>query len=117
MVFVHGSLWITGRGTDLLQVDGADGRLERKIEIGASGIDVAAAGNDLWVPTRTAAIDARGFPRMASLLRVDAASGTVKQTVHPAARVDVHGLIADTAGVWIADNTKGRLYRVARKGG
>jgi virginiamycin B lyase len=117
MVFAHGSLWITGRGTDLLQVDGADGRLERKIEIGASGIDVAAAGDDLWVPTRTAAIDARGVPRMAALLRVDAASGAVKQTVRPAARVDVHGLVADAVGVWIADNTKGRLYRVARKGG
>lgn len=115
IVFAHGSLWITGRGTDLLKVDGADGSLERTIDIGVSGIDIAAAGDDLWIPTRSAAVDTRGFPRMNALLRVDAGTGSARVVARPSARVDVHGLIADRAGVWIADNTRGRLYRVARR--
>ena len=51
MVWAKGSLWITGRGTDLLKVSPADGSIQRTIEIGASGIDLALAGDDLWIPT------------------------------------------------------------------
>ena len=115
MVFAHGSLWITGRGTDLLEVDGTDGSLEHTVDIGVSGIDVAAAGDDLWIPTRSAAIDPRGLPRMNALVRVDGATRDVHVVVRPTAPVDVHGLVADRTGVWIADNTRGRLYRVARR--
>jgi hypothetical protein len=115
IVFAHGSLWITGRGTDLLKVDGADGSVERTVDIGVSGIDIATAGDDLWIPTRSAAIDPRGLPRMNALVRVDAGTGGVRVVARPSARVDVHGLVADRAGVWIADNTRGRLYRVARR--
>jgi hypothetical protein len=115
MVFVRGSLWITGRGTKLLEVSGANGDRLRMVDIGVSGIDVAAAGDDLWVPTRSASIDGRGFPRMTALKRVDAATGAVEQVVRSTARVDVHGIAADAGGVWLADNTRGRLYRVARK--
>jgi hypothetical protein len=80
-----------------------------------SGIDIATAGDDLWIPTRSAAIDPRGLPRMNALVRVDAGTGGVRVVARPSARVDVHGLVADRAGVWIADNTRGRLYRVARR--
>ena len=73
----HGSLWITGRGTDLLKVNPADGSVTGTIEIGASGIDVAADGDDLWVPTRSAAVDQSGFPTMDALKRVSIASGAV----------------------------------------
>src|SRR5262249_55037072 len=52
---LRGSLWITGRGTDLLKVDPANGRVLKKIEIGGSGIDVVAAGGALWVPSRSEA--------------------------------------------------------------
>jgi hypothetical protein len=115
MVSVRGSLWITGRGTKLLQVDGSDGSVKRTVDIGVSGIDIAAAGDDLWVPTRSAAIDPRGFPRMNALERISAVTGAVTVVARTSGRVDVHGLVADRSGVWIADNTKGRLYRVARK--
>jgi sugar lactone lactonase YvrE len=47
MVWAKGSLWITGRGTDLLKVSPADGSIQRMIEIGASGIDLAVGGDDL----------------------------------------------------------------------
>jgi streptogramin lyase len=115
IVFAHGSLWVTGRGTDLLKVDCADGSLERTVDIGVSGIDIAAAGDDLWIPTRSSAIDPRGLPRMNALVRVDAGNGRVRVVARPSGRVDVHGLIADRGGAWIADNSRGRLYRIARR--
>lgn len=113
MVLVDGKLWITGRGTDLHEVDPGSGRVLRTIEIGASGIDVVASGDTIWVPSRNSAVDARGFPTMEALRRVDAHSGAAT-SLTASAPLDVHGLVADDGGVWLADNTRGVLYRVAR---
>jgi hypothetical protein len=113
MVWSHGALWITGRGTDLLKVDPADGSVDSTIDIGASGIDVASVGEDLWVPTRSAEVDASGFPTMDALKRVSSASGEVSTVVAADGRVDVHGLVAVNGVVWLADNTNGLLYRFA----
>ena len=112
MTFARGSLWVTGRGTDLLKVNPATGSVEETIEIGASGIDLVAAGDDLWIPTRSDAVDPTGFPTMNALRRVSASSGAVTTVSRPTARLDVHGLAASGGAVWIADNRKGRLYRV-----
>jgi hypothetical protein len=112
MTFAQGSLWITGRGTDLLKVDPATGEIERTIEIGASGIDLVAAGDDVWVPTRSDAVDPTGFPTMNALKRVRSSSGEVSTVATPTSRLDVHGLAAAGGAVWIADNREGRLYRV-----
>jgi DNA-binding beta-propeller fold protein YncE len=112
MTFARGSLWVTGRGTDLLKVNPATGAVEQTIEIGASGIDLVAAGDDLWIPTRSDAVDPTGFPTMEALRRVSASSGAVTTVSRPTARLDVHGLAAAGGAVWIADNRKGRLYRV-----
>jgi streptogramin lyase len=114
MVWSHGSLWITGRGTDLLELNPANGSL-RTIEIGASGIDLVAAGDDLFVPTRSAAVDPTGFPTMNALVRVSTSSRSVSTIARPTSRLDVHGLAAANGAVWIADNRRGRLYRVARR--
>jgi hypothetical protein len=114
MVWAADHLWITGRGTDLLEVDPATGDVLRTVEIGAGGIDAVAAGDTIWVPTRNARIDPRGFPTMAWLQRVDARSGTVTATIATTGPLDVHGLAVDERGVWLADNTHGVLYRVAR---
>ncbi len=113
MTFSHGSLWVTGRGTDLLKVNPATGAVEQTIEIGASGIDLVATGDDLWVPTRSAEIDQSGFPTMDALKRVSMSTGAVTTAARPTNRLDVHGLVADGAAVWIADNRSGRLYRVS----
>jgi YVTN family beta-propeller protein len=112
MVFAAGHLWITGRGTDLLEVDPGTGNVLSTVEIGAGGIDVVAAGNTLWVPSRNDDVDARGFPTMEALRRVDARTGVVTQSLLATAPLDVHGLVADDGGVWLADNTNGVLYRV-----
>jgi streptogramin lyase len=113
MTFSHGSLWITGRGTDLLKVDPATGAVQRTIEIGASGIDLVAAGDKLWVPTRSDEVDQTGFPTMNALKRVAMTSGAVSTAARATSRLDVHGLVADGAAIWIADNRRGRLYRVS----
>jgi streptogramin lyase len=64
MAWSSGSLWVTGRGTDLLRLDPQTGAVKATIEIGVGGIDVVAAAGALWVPARAAAADSRGFPTM-----------------------------------------------------
>jgi YVTN family beta-propeller protein len=111
MALLDGSLWITGRGTDVLQVDPATGAVKDTIEIGASGIDVVAGQGALWVPARSAAVDRSGFPTMEALRRV--VPGRAATTIGKVTgRVDVHGLVAAGGFVWLADNTNGVLYRV-----
>jgi streptogramin lyase len=112
LAWAAGSLWVTGRGTDLLRLDPSSGATQASIEIGAGGIDVVASAGALWVPSRNAAADARGFPTMAALHRVDAATGKVTTPVRARGRVDVHGLVPYRDGVLFADNTGGRLYQV-----
>ncbi len=112
MVLAGGHLWVTGRGTDLLEVDPANGSVLRTVDIGVSGIDVVVRGDAVWVPVRSAEVDARGLPTMETLKRVDPRSGAVTATIAASAPLDVHGLAADDRGVWLADNTHGVLYRV-----
>jgi DNA-binding beta-propeller fold protein YncE len=114
LAWANDHLWITGRGTDLLEVDPDNGAVLRTVEIGAGGIDVVADGDTLWVPSRSSEVDARGLPTMEALRRVDAKSGAVTSSVVASGPLDVHGLVADDGGVWLADNTHGVLYRVSR---
>ena len=86
MTFSHGSLWVTGRGTDLLKVNPATGAVEQTIEIGASGIDLVAVGDDLWVPTRSDEVDQSGFPTMDALKRVSMSTGAVTTAARPTSR-------------------------------
>jgi sugar lactone lactonase YvrE len=113
MVFLAGSLWITGRGTDLLQVDPATAAVKATIDIGASGIDVAASAGSLWVPARSAAVDPTGLPTMQALRRVSAATGRVQTVTRASGRVDVHGIATQGRSLWLADNRAGLLYRVS----
>jgi streptogramin lyase len=113
MVLAGGKLWLTGRGTDLLRLSPSTGALESTIEIGASGIDLAVLGDSLWVPVRSAAVDASGFPTMEALKRISIASGAVSTVAQAIGRLDVHGLAAHSGKVWLADNTSGFLYRVS----
>lgn len=112
IVWYRDRLWVTGRGTDLLKVNPANGKIERTIEIGASGIDLAAAGDNIWIPTRSAATDPSGFPTMDALKRVSVSSSSVATVAEPTGRLDVHGLRVAIGAVWIADNRSGYLYRV-----
>ena len=106
-----GSLWVTGRGVSLVEVDPESGETRRSVDVGGTGIDVVAAGGALWVPVRTPAVDRMGFPTMTAVRRVTA-DGTVTTVATARGRVDVHGLAVAATSVWIADNTTGFLYRL-----
>jgi streptogramin lyase len=111
LALVDGRLWVTGRGTPLLEVDPDTGATRRSIDIGGTGIDIVAAGGALWVPVRTPAVDRAGFPTMTALRRVTPA-GVVTTAATATGRVDVHGFAAAGGAVWIADNSDGFLYRI-----
>jgi len=111
MAYLAGSLWVTGRGTDLLKVDPESGAVGEHVDIGASGIDVVAAGGALWVPSRSAAVDPTGFPTMEALRRVTP-DGAMTTVARARGRLDVHGLASAGPSLWLADNTGGFLYRV-----
>jgi len=111
IAYLAGSLWVTGRGTDLLKVDPESGAVGQQVDIGASGIDVVAAGGALWVPSRSAAVDPTGFPTMEALRRVTP-DGSMTTVARARGRLDVHGLASAGPSLWLADNTGGFLYRV-----
>lgn len=105
------SLWVTGRGMPLVEVDPETGATRRSVDIDGTGIDVVATTSALWVPVRTPAVDRRGFPTMTAVRRVSPA-GSVTTVATARGRVDVHGLAIGLGSVWLADNTSGFLYRI-----
>jgi virginiamycin B lyase len=111
LVLFDGSLWVTGRGVPLLQLDPATGRTRRSLDIRGTGIDIVAAAGAVWVPVRTLEVDRSGLPTMTALRRVSP-DGTVTTVATATGRVDVHGLVAVGRSVWLADNTDGFLYRI-----
>src|SRR5215218_8290321 len=71
------SLWITGRGLDLVRVDPATGAERGATEIGAAGIDVLAVGRRLAAISATDAGARRGDPIVAAVSWIDPATGAV----------------------------------------
>ena len=114
MTLASGSLWITGRGTDLLRVDPQTGAVRAIIEIGAGATDVAAASARIWVTAASDADDRSGLPVLERLLAVDPATNTIVETVVPTRRLVVDGTASDGRSLWLADLVGGRLYRVTR---
>ena len=114
MVYAEGSLWVTGRGTDLLRVDPATGAVQATIDVGAGAIDVAAAAHSIWVAVPTDEADRQGNPFLDRLLRVDPATTAVVERLRPTARIVVNGLASTGNALWIADTAGGRLYRITR---
>ena len=92
MAYAEGSLWVTGRGTDLLRVDPNTGAVQATIDVGAGAIDVAAAAHSIWVAVPTDEADRQGNPFLDRLLRVDPATNAVMETLRPTAPIVVNGL-------------------------
>ncbi len=114
MVYAEGSLWVTGRGTNLLRVDPNTGAVQSTIDVGAGAIDVAAAAHSIWVAAPTDEADRQGNPFLDRLLRVDPATTAVVETLRPTAPIVVNGLASTGDALWIADTAGGRLYRISR---
>jgi streptogramin lyase len=110
LALLGGSLWVTGRGTGLLEVNPDTGEVLKTVDLDVSGIDVVSAADALWVPTRSADVDPSGFPTASDLKRVSA-DGTV-ESIAPTEPFDVHGLVADDTSLWLADTTDGVLYKL-----
>ena len=116
MVSLAGSLWVTGRGTDLLRVDPDTGAVLATIEVGAGAIDLQQAGGLVWVFAPSAADDRRGTPFAERVLEVDPGSNRIVRTIRTKGQVVVTGLASDGTSVWLADSTNGHLYRIRRSG-
>lgn len=114
MVYAEGSLWVTGRGTDLLRVNPDTGAVQTIFEIGAGGIDVRAAAHSIWLAAATDDEDRRGNPVLDRLLRIDPLTNTVVETQRPSGRLVVNGAVSTGNSLWIADTAGGRLYRITR---
>ena len=113
MAWAAGRLWITGRGTGLIQVDPATGAAVATVGLGpAGGIDVIEHDGALIVPARASDATQTGFPRLAAVVRVDPATRAMTTISTASGRLDVHGLAAAGPVVWLADNTNGVLYRL-----
>ena len=114
MTSADGSLWVTGRGTDLLRVNPTTGAVQATLEIGAGGIDVRAAAHSIWVAVATDEADRQGNPFLDWLLRIDPTTNAVTETLRPTGRIVVNGTVSTGNSLWIADTAAGRLYRITR---
>ena len=106
-----GSLWVTGRGLDLLRVSPASGTVLGTTEIGPAGVDVRSDGTNLWVVVYEQAAEARGDPVAGAVLRV-AANGSVISTLAPTKRLWANGVAAVDGQLWVLDSVAGLLLRL-----
>ena len=116
IAYADGSLWVTGRGLDLLRVNPTTGAIESTIDVGPAAFEVLRAGAKLVVAEYTQRGAARGDPVVGALDVVDPKTNRV-QTSKPATRVSyLSGLAVRNSTAWAADTVLGRLTRVALRG-
>jgi streptogramin lyase len=109
LAWSDGSLWLTGRGLDLVRLDPQTGDELGTVEIGAAGIDLVPAGAGLAVVSATPDGARRGDPLVAAvqLLR----GGAVAETLADPA-FSLTGLAALGGRLYLLDGLRGRLVRV-----
>ena len=107
-----GSLWVTGRGLDLLRVSPATGAVLGQTEIGPAGVDVRSDGTNLWVVAYEQAAEVRGDPVAGAVLRdrrrrLGASRGSLRRSgCWPTASS------RRTAQLWLLDSVAGLLLRL-----
>jgi hypothetical protein len=110
--FAGGSLWLTGRGVDLVRLDPDSGRVRQTIEIGPAGIDVIAAGDTVWVAAATPLGARRGDPLVARLVAVDTQSGSIRASRAATNGLAVTGRAVLGGELWLADAIHGLLLHL-----
>jgi streptogramin lyase len=108
IAFAGGSLWITGRGLDLLRVDPKDGSVVSTTEIGPAGIEVLAKGSTLLVSAATPRGAQRGDPILGALHIVDAATAQVTASAAATGTAYANGLVLRGGVAWTVDTVNGR---------
>jgi hypothetical protein len=103
------SLWITGRGLDLLRVDPVTGDERGTTEIGAAGIDVTAVAGRLAVISATEAGARRGDPIVAAVSWVDPATGAILRTSEATSATSLTGVAVTGGKLVVLDGLHGRL--------
>jgi DNA-binding beta-propeller fold protein YncE len=106
-----GSLWVTGRGLDLLRLSPTTGSVLGTTEIGPAGVDVRSDGTSLWVAAYDAAAESRGDPVVGAVLRIAADGSIIGRTV-PSKRLFADGMGAASGQLWLFDAVAGLLVRL-----
>ena len=113
IAFADGSLWVTGRGLDLLRVSPGTGAIEATIDVGPAAFEVVRAGTKLVVAAYSQRGAARGDPVVGALDVVDPKTNRIEAS-KPATRVSyLSGLTLRNGTAWAADTVLGRLTRIA----
>ncbi|HEY3205613.1 MAG TPA: hypothetical protein VGJ58_01550 [Gaiellaceae bacterium] len=109
-LFAH-SLWVTGRGVDLLRLSPTTGEVLGRTDVGPAGIGVASDGSNLWIAAYTPAAEPRGDPIASAVARIDS-DGGIATRVAPTRRLFVDGLAAENGRLWLLDSVSGLLLRL-----
>lgn len=106
-----GSLWVTGRGVDLLRLSPSTGQVLGRTDIGPAGIGVASDGSHLWIAAYDPVFEPRGIPIASAVARIDS-DGGIAARVSPTTRLFVDGLAAADGRLWLLDSVAGVLLRL-----
>jgi hypothetical protein len=113
VAYAAGSLWITGRGLDLLRVSTTTGKVRARIEIGPAGLNVASTAGRLLVATYTSRGARRGDPIVGSFVTLDPATNRIVARTNATAASYLSGLVLVGGSIYAADTVQGQLVRVA----
>jgi DNA-binding beta-propeller fold protein YncE len=112
-VFAGGSLWLTGRGLDLLRVDPRSGKVRATVEVGPAGLALAAVGGKVLVASYTDDGARRGDPVVGAFAVVDPATGAVGPAAAATSSSYLSGLAVRNGKIFAADTVLGRLVRLS----
>ncbi|MGN6799550.1 MAG: hypothetical protein ACTHKS_15525 [Gaiellaceae bacterium] len=111
VAFMNGSLWLTGRGLDLLRVDPATGTVQTVTEIGPAGFAIAPSDGKLVVASYSRAGARRGDPVVGSFATVEPRAGKVIATLAATRPAYLSGLVVAGQTIYAADTVQGRFVR------
>lgn len=111
--FLNGSLWITGRGLDLLRVSPSTGKVRGVTDVGPAAFNLATSGGRIVFAGYSGAGARRGDPIVFRVGVVDPRSSTVVAAVTATRTVYLSGMSLLGGTIYAADTVQGRLVRFA----
>jgi sugar lactone lactonase YvrE len=114
--FAGGSLWVTGRGLDLLRVSTSTGKVRAVTDIGPAGFVVSVTSGRIVVAGYSDLGARRGDPIVGSFSTVDPRSGKVVARTAATGTAYLSGFSTAAGTIFAADTVQGRLVRLAVPG-